>query len=284
MMNINKAINYIYANLDKNLSVEEIAAQGYFSKYHFNRVFKGSVGENIYSFIKRMKLERAAFMLKTAPHKSITDIAVEAGYSSSNFASAFRQYFGVSASAFRREQQMPLKDSFSIVIQHIQNLKKNEHIFKELDKKIKLKRIAELNLSYKRVICNYTRDLETAWCSFCTELEEKQLLKENTCFIGISYDDPLLTVDEDRCIYDMCVALEETAGYDEHNIKEGLYACYAFQDEAAKLILTFNEIFSLWLPFCRYELEDKPTLEIYRSGIDEDGKISLEICIPIKNG
>jgi AraC family transcriptional regulator len=169
---VNQATNYIYKNLDKDLTVEEIADKCCFSKYHFNRLFKVVVGESIYSFIKRMRLERAAFCMKTSK-RSITDIAVEAGYSPSNFASAFKQYFGVSASEFRAGSNVPFKDSFAQVAEHIRNLNKNANIFDEIDGKMQIKQISGMNLVYKRVICNYSRELKEAWELFCGELEEK---------------------------------------------------------------------------------------------------------------
>lgn len=281
IMSINQAINYIYKNLDKNLTVEEIADQCCFSQYHFNRVFKLIVGENIYSFIKRMKLERAAFQLKISKKRSITDVAIEAGYSSSNFASAFKQYFGVSASEFREKNNVPFKDSFASVVEHIHTLKKNENIFNEMDAKMQVREIEGMNLLYKRVICNYSRDLKGAWDFFCKEMEDKQLVNKNSKFIGISYDDPLL-VDEERCIYDMCIEIDNVSGFNVHQLTTGRYACFKFYDKLERLILTFNEIFFLWLPFCKYELDNRPSLEIYRSGVDKDGNISIEICIPIK--
>lgn len=282
IMSINQALNYIYQNLDKNLTVEEIADQCCFSKYYFNRVFRLIVGENIYSFIKRMKLESAAFKLRTSKNRSITDIALETGYSPSNFASAFKQYFGVSASDYRKFNNVPFKDSFAAVVDHIHNLQKKENIFEELDAKIRIKRIEGMNLVYKRTICNYTRDLEDAWEIFCEEMEEQKLLHPNSRFVGISYDDPLIA-NEDKCIYDMCMVVDEVAGINVHRIESGLYACYEFHDTLDKLILAFNEIFSLWLPFCKYELDNRFGLEIYETGVDEKGNIQVEICIPIKD-
>jgi AraC family transcriptional regulator len=281
IMSIHQAMNYIYKNLDKTLTVEEIAGKCCFSQYHFNRVFKLIVGENIYSFIKRMKLEYAAFQMKTS-NRSITDIAAEVGYSSSNFASAFKQYFGVSASAFKKMNVAPCKDSFSGVVEHIRNLKKNEKIFAEIDAKMKIKEIAGMKLMYKRVICNYLRDLESAWENFCQEMEQRGLLKDTPRFVGISYDDPLI-IHEDRCVYDICMEVDEVSGMNVHQIEAGRYACFAFYDTLDKLILAFNEIFSLWLPFCRHELDNRPSLEIYHSGLDENKKISVEICIPIQS-
>ncbi len=278
---INQAINYIYKNLNKSLTIDEIADKCCFSKYYFNRLFKVVVGESIYSFIKRMRLERAAFHMKTSCKRSITDIAIEAGYSPSNFASAFKQYFGVSASEFRAMSNAPSRDSFARVVAHIQSLKMNEYTFNEIDTKMKIKKIAGMNLVYKRVICNYSRDLMRAWEYFCAEMEGKYSPDKIGNFVGISYDDPLIA-DEERCIYDMCMETDAVSGINVYQIETGIYACYEFRDKLEKLILTFNEIFSLWFPFCKYELDNRPTLEIYQSGLDEKGNIHVDICVPIK--
>lgn len=283
VLSINQALNYIYKNLDNDLTVEQIADQCCFSQYYFNRVFKGIVGESIYSFIKRMRLERAAFHLKTSQHRPITDIALEAGYSPSNFASAFRQYFGVSASEFRRMGNVPLKDSYGRVAEHIRSLRKNEGIFEELDARLRIKRIEAMNLVYRRVVCNYTRDLKAAWESFCTEMEARYGVTDDARWVGISYDDPLIA-DEERCIYDMGLAVDGASGADVQRIEAGLYACFEFSDRLDKLVLSFNEILTLWLPFCKYELDNRPSLEIYRSGLDDQGRIQAEICIPITDG
>lgn len=282
MMNINQAINYIYNNLDKNLTVEEIAEHCCFSKYYFNRIFKTIVGESMYSFIKRMRMEKAAFMLKTESKRTITDIAADVGYSSSNFASAFRQCYGVSASDFKKLKYAPGKDSFADVVKYIQSIKKDENVYRKIDAKIKIKNMAAMNLMYRRVICNYARDLEEAWGAFCKEIESKGQLDPHSRFIGISYDDPLLA-HEDRCVYDMCIETDKCSGVDIHRLPPGTYACYEFHDRKDKLILAFNELSSLWLPFCKYELADRPVLEIYQSGIDERGNLHAEICLPIKN-
>lgn len=282
LMSINQAINYIYQNLDKSLTVEEIAAQCCFSKYYFNRVFKLTVGQNIYSFIKRIKLESAAFKLRAAKSRPITTIAIESGYSPSNFASAFKEYFGVSASVYRKTNDVPSKDSFATVTEHIRNLKKDEHAFEDISAKIQIKRIAGMNLMYKRVICNYTKDLKEAWHLFCEEMETKSLLDKDYLFVGISYDDPLIT-NEDHCLYDMCIVVDKPTSANVHRIPAGRYACYNFYDKLDTFILAFNEIISLWLPYCPYKLDNRPMLEIYQSAIDAQGNIQAQICIPLQD-
>ncbi len=279
ILRINQALNYIYQNLDKNLTVDEIAGHCCFSKYYFNRVFKSVTNDSIYSFIKRMKLENAAFKLRTNRRKSITEIALEIGYSPSNFASAFKEYFGISASEFRK-YDVPLKNSYYTVVDYIQSLKKQEDFFARIDSKITVKHIEVMYLEYKRFHGNYFEGLGKAWEDFCLAMEQKYTVDKDTLFIGISYDDPLL-IDENNCVYDMCIKVPKKTSINTHIVNEGYYACYEFHDRLENLIKSYNEIFALWMPFCKYKLIDRSCIEIYHSGLDAEGKINLDICIPI---
>lgn len=58
-------------------------------------IFKQQVGETIFNFTQRLKMERAKQMLETSDI-SVTEIAFEVGYEySSNFTTAFRRHFGI---------------------------------------------------------------------------------------------------------------------------------------------------------------------------------------------
>lgn len=276
---VNQAVNYIHFNIDKNLTVEDIANHCCFSKYYFNRVFRSIVNESVYSFTKRMKLENAAFKLRTNKRKAITEIALEAGYSPSNFATAFKEYFGVSASDFRANSRIPSKDSYADTVEHISRMEKQEDFFREIDSKITIKRLPPMFLEYERFMGNYY-DLNKAWENFCSEADKQHLINENSKFIGISYDDPLIT-DENNCMYDMCVTVDTAKGINVHKIEEGLYACYDYYDRIENLCKAFNEVLALWLPYSNYKIDNRFPLEIYKSSLDEEGKMHIDICIPI---
>ena len=279
VQNINQAINYIHNNIEQNLTVEDIASHCCFSKYYFNRVFRSIVKESIYSFIKRSKLENAAFKLRTNRSKSITEIALEAGYSPSNFATAFKEYFGMSASYFRRNNNVPVKDTYRSIAEHISSLKKQEDFYRQIDSRITVKKLPEMLLEYERFIGNYS-DLDKAWDSFCDEVNIRHPMNGDRKFIGISYDDPLIA-DENKCMYDMCVAVDAIKSISVHKIEEGLYACYDYYDRIENLGKAFNEIFALWLPYSSHCIGNRPSIEIYKTAVDEEGKMHIDICIPI---
>ncbi len=276
---INQAIDYIHENADKNLTVEEIADHCCFSKYYFNRVFKSIVKESIYSFVKRMKLENAAFKLRTGKNRSVTEIAMESGYSPSNFATAFKEYFGMSASEFRANNGVPVKDSYISISEHIAGMKKQEDFYSKIDSRIKVRQLPELLLLYERFIGNYY-DLDKAWDSFCRKLEGRGLIGENRILMGISYDDPLIA-DENKCMYDMCVTVDSVREPNVHRLEAGLYACYDFYDRLENLGKAYNEIFALWLPYSGYCIGNRPSVEMYRTYLDEEGKMHIDICIPL---
>ena len=111
---INKAIDYIFDNIDENITVDDVAKHCSYSKYHLMRMFKEDTEEALYQFIKRIRLERSAWRLKVEKDKSITKIGVDSGYSSSNFATAFKKQLNVSPVDFRKSsEQMVEESSFS---------------------------------------------------------------------------------------------------------------------------------------------------------------------------
>lgn len=277
---INKAIDYINQNIAVTLTVEDIASHCCFSKFYFNRVFKSVVGESIYSFIKRLKLERAAYMLRSSNKKKpITDIALELGYSPSNFATAFKEYFGISATQFKKVSDVSFKNSYMAVKEHIQTLKKDVHFFETIDAKITIKMLDKIVLEYERFIGNYYQ-LNDKWCRFCEEAVRRHQ-RNNLQFVGISYDDPLIT-DENRCIYDMCVLVEKPMTVNFHRVEAGRYACYHFFGRQEDLAKAYNEVNALWLPFSKYELDNRPVMEFYHSDTTQEGILKADLYIPIK--
>ncbi|MBN2200519.1 AraC family transcriptional regulator [bacterium] len=99
---INRVMDYIQMHLDRPLRLNELAEVANFSPFHFHRIFRAMVGETLNRFIQRLRVEKAASMLVVSRRKSITEIALDCGFSgSAPFARQFREYFGMSASAWR---------------------------------------------------------------------------------------------------------------------------------------------------------------------------------------
>ena len=93
---------YIREHIGEPLNREVLAAVAGFSVPHFHRIFTVHVGENIGSYVRRVRLERAGRKLRMGA-VDITEVALAAGYDThAAFGRAFKQQFGLSPSEFRQ--------------------------------------------------------------------------------------------------------------------------------------------------------------------------------------
>ena len=76
---INCVIDFIEDNLDQNLSLAQIARVATFSRFHFHRIFGAIMGETLYHYISRLRLEKAASQLIETLKKALRPLHLIAG-------------------------------------------------------------------------------------------------------------------------------------------------------------------------------------------------------------
>ena len=106
---LRRVTEYIQQNLDKNLTLAELAAVVCMSPYHFARLFKDSTGVPPHRFVVRQRIARARGVLVT-PELSIAEISLRVGFRTpSHFTTVFRGLLGLTPVAYRmaalREQR-----------------------------------------------------------------------------------------------------------------------------------------------------------------------------------
>jgi AraC family transcriptional regulator len=95
------AMEFITANLDRDLHLDEIARQLSLSPFHFARAFRSSTGQTPYQYLLDQRMERAKQLLRTSDWP-VQQIAEMAGFGSPvNFIRAFRQRTGQTPVAWR---------------------------------------------------------------------------------------------------------------------------------------------------------------------------------------
>ena len=96
-----RVAQYIQQNLDKDLSLAELAAVVYMSPYHFARLFKDNTGVPPHRFVVRQRIARARGVLATS-ELSIAEISRLVGFRTpSHFTTVFRQVLGITPGAYR---------------------------------------------------------------------------------------------------------------------------------------------------------------------------------------
>lgn len=92
-MEIDRVIEFLHSNLDKKITVDEMAKIAHMSSSHFARIFKQEIGKSPVDYLNQIRMERAKKCL-LACDKSITEIALECGFNSPSYLSAcfFKKY------------------------------------------------------------------------------------------------------------------------------------------------------------------------------------------------
>jgi AraC family transcriptional regulator len=103
---IDRVIDYFRGNLHRPVKLPELAHVACFSEFHFHRIFRAVSGETLNGFTNRLRLEKAARLLRYS-EQSLTDIALDCGFSSSaTFSRAFRSVYDTSPSQFRKSGEI----------------------------------------------------------------------------------------------------------------------------------------------------------------------------------
>ena len=98
---LQRVVDFIEANIEEPLGVEDLAAVACLSPFHFARAFKAAIGAPPHRYLAARRLARAKAML-TMEATPIAEIAYRCGFSSvSNFGRAFKRASGVSPAAYR---------------------------------------------------------------------------------------------------------------------------------------------------------------------------------------
>ena len=97
-------ISWCEANVEREVSVAQMAGRLFLSPAHFARLWKREMGVPPAAYLRRLKLERARFLLEHSSTQSVTHIAREVGFGSvAHFSRSFRACYGISPLQFRHD-------------------------------------------------------------------------------------------------------------------------------------------------------------------------------------
>jgi AraC family transcriptional regulator len=100
---LKRVLEYIDANLGKNITLSELAGIVNMSLYYFAVLFRQSTDLSPHRYVLNQRIERAKELLRD-PRLSVLDVSINVGFEhQNNFARAFRRMIGVSPTQFRRD-------------------------------------------------------------------------------------------------------------------------------------------------------------------------------------
>ncbi|WP_455818788.1 superoxide response transcriptional regulator SoxS [Pseudomonas cerasi] len=98
---ISTLTDWIDSNLEKTLSIDEVAAKSGYSKWHLQRMFRSVTKQTLGGYIRERRLTLAAEALRLT-QRPVFDIAMQYGYDSQQtFSRVFRRQFAQTPTAYR---------------------------------------------------------------------------------------------------------------------------------------------------------------------------------------
>jgi len=285
-----RAMNFISENLDRDLTLEEIAGAANFSPFHFHRIFTAATGETVFGFLRRLRLEWAANRLLADGRTDITSVALDCGFSSSqNFAKAFRARFGMTPSSFRQSKRgnKASKGGEVFSLRAGQDAGMVKLVSPQPERKIRMKaEVKEMpawHVAYARKMGPYGK--ATAGASFGELMRwagPRGLVGKGP-MMGMYWDNPEVTA-PDQCRTDAClpvppgtkveapIALQDIAG--------GPHLVCEFNVPITGFGAAWEEAFRCLIDR-GLECADRACYELYHD--DCTGKTCrFDICIPLK--
>jgi AraC-like DNA-binding protein/ligand-binding sensor protein len=98
---LRKAERFIWENYTRKISLQEIAEASGLSAPYFSTIFKDEMGENLSSYLNRLRVEKASRMLLETD-LSLSEIAGSCGFEDQSwFSKIFKSYTGMSPGRYR---------------------------------------------------------------------------------------------------------------------------------------------------------------------------------------
>jgi len=100
---LRRVVELVHAEMDGDLSLEELADAAGLSINHFSEMFRESTGQSPHQFVLHRRIDRAKEMLRAAEMR-VLDVAVACGFKNQqHFARVFRKVCGASPTEYRQE-------------------------------------------------------------------------------------------------------------------------------------------------------------------------------------
>ncbi|NOX42828.1 MAG: AraC family transcriptional regulator, partial [Gammaproteobacteria bacterium] len=241
---INDVHIYMQNHLGSTLNLDVLSSVANISKFHFHRIFSAVTGENVLQYIKRIRLENAAFRLYYTGDP-ITDIARDSGYATlSAFSKSFKNQFNCNPRGYRKTGVNLTESDIS-----------KETSFWRNDNNIiqcEVRDVDEYVVCYVRKTGEYCIAAQSAWETLLNYARDVESLSDNNNkHIGITYDSPKITSAD--CIrYDACISynpdilngIKKIGDIGIQRIPSGKFAVFKHRGEYSNLWNIYNAIYS----------------------------------------
>ncbi|MCG8643675.1 MAG: AraC family transcriptional regulator [Desulfobacterales bacterium] len=294
---INRVLDYIQANLGEDLSLKRLSEIACYSKFHLNRIFSAYMGESVYQYVKRVRLEKSAELLSANSSISITDVALMFGFeNSSSFAKSFKNHFKMTATEWRNKpngffvkESKPLQNKQGKI-----SINRSSPVwtyrFKNAIRQVAIEMIPSLRFAYIRNIGPYQCG-EVLFGEVYNRLirwaAAREVINDNTMVWHIYHDNPKITEDKKLRVMVAVPVMDSvnpSGPVGTTKIFGGKCGVCRFLLKRSEFAGAWSWMLSEWLVNSGYEWDNRESFERFYGQriINGDQFFDVDICIPVK--
>ena len=289
---------HIQTHLEADLKLDTLAEHAGFSAYHFHRIFRESIGEPVKEYVRRLRLEKAAYRLKVS-EEAILRLALESGFKThESFTRAFRRQFGVTPNEYRdhflrasnaRKKQIQPKYIADFNMKDESGLLPNG----STSKQVRMENARQIIVAFIRHVGQYEKLLDKdspmslLWEELFTWGNANGLINADSLLIGIPQDDPSVTPPEKQR-FDICVQIPEFRNPSGHigcqTIPAGMFGVGRHYGSFDNLADTYVHVYDSFVTTGKYNLRAQSPFEVYSySNVKGDIRIHFtDVYLPIE--
>ena len=270
---ISRVVDYVYDNLDEDLSSAKLAEIACFSEYHWHRIYRSISGETITQTIRRLRLHRASVEL-IGSDTPISIISKRAGYAAvESFTRAFQKSYGVPPAGYRKDKKCDFYTFYQF----------EDNAMYEV----------EITNTEKLDVIGYTHkgSFETIGKTFEKlggwAFKTGNFSNKPPRVFCIYYSDPAQVPEEELRSFP-CMKFAEDVKADEDiesaELPGGRYATITFKGPYPELAKPYQYLFGKWLPESGEEAAEVPCFEEYLNSPKDTPASDLltRIYLPLK--
>ncbi|WP_460218509.1 AraC family transcriptional regulator [Psychroserpens sp. MEBiC05023] len=291
---ITKALHYIEQHLESDLTLEEVSKVAHYSPFHFHRLFKTFTKETLNAYISRKRVEKASASLLHHEDVTISELSTQFGFTSnSSFTRAFKKFYGMSPSHFRKESkgkyskisQVKSKNGQAITSFEPYVWTSNQNYDSNMTSQIEVKRIPTIHTA--SITCIGKQELSSTIYRLLEWAEQKGLLRKSDFKIATIFYDSFKITAPNKVRMSACLLVDTPIKANGEImptiINSGLYIIRRCEIEIHEFPTAWSHLFK-WMNANGYKKRNEPPFEIYHNDFNThpEKKCIVDLYIPVE--
>lgn len=244
-----------------DLTVTALAEYAGLSDKHFQRCFRQVIGESPKKYVRRIRLQSAAYLLKWSDI-TVTEVAMTAGFEThAGFNKAFFKAYGQSPNDFRGSHNVTPYLHF----QREPNRPLDINAVEASKLMVRLEEVPARRVASMRHIGPVEKTAEI-WPKMVKWAKRHDLLTADAIVLGI-HNDYWDSNSEERYRYDAAIVIPDEFVADDqvstHTIPAGQVAMTEFAGSIAAMDTAWRKLVDQWLPISGYQLRTNYAYDWY---------------------